>query len=137
MIEILIAVVAFVARSAIAWLLRGSHAGIALAEAQARQGFSEQQLTEKTQELEALKAEHGQALESLRTELVLRAAAEATVARVPELEARLAERDRVLSERLVMSPTLKAHLALTAHLARTGSLGMVSSCCGGTGTTAR
>ena len=110
MIEILIAVVAFVAGSAIAWLLRGSRAGIELAEAQSRQGFSEQRLTEKTQELEVLKAEHGQALESLRTELVLRAAAEATVARVPELEARLAERDRVLSERLVKLAELETRI---------------------------
>ena len=110
MIEILIAVVAFVAGSAIAWLLRGSRAGIALAETQSRQGFSEQRLTEKTQELEVLKAEHGQALESLRTELVLRAAAEATVARVPELEARLAERDRVLSERLVKLAELETRI---------------------------
>lgn len=86
--EIVVAVLAFAAGALLAWLWRGSVAKAALAAAHDRLG-----------EFETLKGEHGRALAELRSESERRAAAEAAAARVPTLEADLAQCNRQLAER--------------------------------------
>ena len=90
--EIVIAVFAFVAGGALAWFWRASLASAALSPI-------EQQLTEKTVELDAVKEELGRTPQVLRVEAERRAAAEARASRIPELEIQLAARTQALSER--------------------------------------
>lgn len=84
--EILLVAVSAAAAGVLAWLARGALAKAAQAAIEARVRAAEGQLAEKTRELE-----------SLRIEPERRAAAEAHAARVPGLEAALAERDQALT----------------------------------------
>lgn len=96
--SILIAVAAFVAGAAGAWLLRGVRENAAIAGAQARMQSLQQQLGERGGELEATRFRHEKTVELLRAESGAKAAAEEKAARVPDLETRLAERDRLLAQ---------------------------------------
>jgi len=96
--EILIAVVALVAGAGAAWLLRGSRAATAVAAMQAQLQSLQQQYTERGSELQALKLAHAHTIDSLRTESNLCAAAEQKAARVPGLEAALAEQNGSLAQ---------------------------------------
>lgn len=92
-----IAAAAFVAGAAGAWLLRGARDKAAIAGTEALLQSLQEQLADRTGELEASRVRYETATESLRTESAARAAAEEKAARVPELEARLAERERSLA----------------------------------------
>ncbi|MGH8738484.1 MAG: hypothetical protein ACREVC_14090, partial [Burkholderiales bacterium] len=94
----MIAVAAFVAGAAGAWLLRGVRENAAIAGAQARMQSLQQQLGERGGELEATRFRHEKTVELLRAESGAKAAAEEKAARVPDLETRLAERDRLLAQ---------------------------------------
>lgn len=96
--EILIAAAALAVGAIVAWLLRSSRAATEIAAAQAQLQSLQQQYTERGSELQALKLAHAQAVESLRRESGLRAGAEERAARVPELEAGLAERNQSLAQ---------------------------------------
>jgi DNA recombination protein RmuC len=89
--EFLIAAIALIAGAVTAWLWRGSLARAAL-------GALERQLSEKSGELDALKAEHGRTAAALRAEGERRAAAEAKALRIPDLESQLAGRTQALSQ---------------------------------------
>jgi DNA recombination protein RmuC len=97
MTEIVVAVIFGLAVGAAgAWLLRGARGAASLAALDARLQSLERQLAERSAELDAVKVRHEAAVEALRTESTARAAAEEKAARLPELEARLAERERAL-----------------------------------------
>jgi len=85
--EILLATISAAAGGVLAWLARSALARAARAVIEARVKATEDRLAEKTRDAEAL-----------RSEPERRAAAEVRAARVPELEAALAERDRALAE---------------------------------------
>ena len=89
--ELIIAAIALIAGAVVAWVARGSLARAAVTPV-------EQQLAEKSAELEALRSECVRSAEFLRAQSEQRAAAEARAARVPELEAQLAAQARALSE---------------------------------------
>jgi DNA recombination protein RmuC len=86
--ETAIAGIALLAAAVIAWVIRGA---IAKAAANAAQ--------EKLNEFEALKSEHGRTVAEWRAESERRAAAETTAARVPRLEAAIAERNNDVATR--------------------------------------
>lgn len=98
MSEILIAVAALAVGAIVAWLLRGSRAATEIAAAQAQLQSLQQQYTDRGSELQALRVAHAQAIESLRNESSLRAGAEERATRIPELEARLSERDKSFTQ---------------------------------------
>ncbi|MEW6682208.1 MAG: DNA recombination protein RmuC [Nitrospirota bacterium] len=94
----MIAFIALATGGLVAWFLRGALARSAAAVTAVRLTTVERQLAGKAVEFDVLKADHARTLEVLRTESGLRAAAEATAARVPDLEAALADRDQALGE---------------------------------------
>jgi len=98
--EILLVAVSAAAGGVLAWLARGALAKAAQAAIEARAGAAEAQLAEKTRELEALRGEPER-----------RAAAEAHAARVPGLEAALAERDQALTEHKAKLAEVEARIA--------------------------
>jgi len=87
MVEVLVATVAFLAGGALAWLWRG------------------------TKELEKGQANQALAEQTLRGESERRAAAEARAARLPSLEAAIADRDKQLSARDTKLAELETRLA--------------------------
>jgi DNA recombination protein RmuC len=95
------AVLALVAGGVLGWLWRASLAKAAM-------GPLERQLAEKAQLAEAIKAEHLQALASLRAETERRAAAEA---RLAELETRIAEQRKAAEEKLGLLNEAQAKLS--------------------------
>jgi DNA recombination protein RmuC len=109
--EILVAAAALVAGGFAAWLIRAALARAAAAAADACLAVFEQQNNEKTDQLDALRAEHGRVLETLRAESGCRAAAEAGTARLPGLEAGLADRDRSLTEHKARLAELETRIA--------------------------
>ena len=101
MTEALTAVIALTVGGLIAWLLRGSLGKAAVATTEARLASSEQQLSGKTAELDALRAEHARTLEALRTESGGRVAA----------EERLAGERRLAEEKLALLDNARQRLA--------------------------
>ncbi len=110
MTEVMTGIVAFLTGGLIAWLVRGSLAGSAAAVTGARLAAIEQQLLGKATELAALKTDQTRTLEALRSESGLRAAAEATAARVPDIETALTDRDRALGEHKAKHAELETRL---------------------------
>lgn len=102
--EIFIAAVALLAGAVVAWIWRSSLARAAVSPI-------EQQLAEKSAELDALRAERVRSAESLRAESERRAAAEARAGRVPELEAQAAAQARALNERDAKLAELQTRIA--------------------------
>jgi DNA recombination protein RmuC len=97
--EIALAVsVALVLGGLAGWLLRGVFFRSSTSAYQARLADVERQRAEKAQELEALKASHGQDQAKLMAALQSQASAEAVAQRVPDLESRLAEAGRIQME---------------------------------------
>jgi len=88
---LLISSIALLSGVAAGWLARGLTHKAALVAAQARCAAIEEQLARRNQELEELKSNHAHAVDALRTECGLRAAAEAKVERIPALETALAD----------------------------------------------
>lgn len=104
MIEALIALAAMAGGAVLAWLWRSSTAKAVLVS-------SEQRLEETTRALESLKADHARSLEMLRVESASRAGAEACAARLPGLEAALAERNDALARHQAKLAELETRIA--------------------------
>ena len=98
--EILLVAVSAAAGGVLAWLARGALARAVQAAVEARVKAAEDRLAEKTREVEALRGEPER-----------RAAAEARAARVPELEAALAARDKALTEHKARLAELETRIA--------------------------
>jgi DNA recombination protein RmuC len=107
----LIALLALAAGAGIAWVLRGARERIARASLEARLSALSEQLGERRQQLDTLKADHERVQEQLSRELSRSAAAEERARRVPELSAALEARDRSLSEQNAHLAQLQARLS--------------------------
>jgi len=102
--EIVVAALAFAAGAAAAWVWRGSLARAALSPLA-------QQLSEKTAEVEVLRAEQRRLAEALRAEAEKRAAAETAASRVAALEAELRDRVQALAARDARLAELETRIA--------------------------
>jgi DNA recombination protein RmuC len=112
MVELLsIAVVACALGAACAWGLRGAHAKQSLATLEAQYQLLERQHAERGSEVELLRTRYDSALERLRAESADKAAAQASAARVPDLEARLGERETLLARQGERLSELETRLA--------------------------
>lgn len=105
------AVLSFLAGVLCAWLIRGARAQAASARLEGQiTAFAEKE-DALVQELAAARSRIEQGSDELRSESGLRAAAETTAARVPDLEARLAERECLLAECRESLAELEARVA--------------------------
>jgi DNA recombination protein RmuC len=104
------AIAAIVAAVAV-WSLRGMRAAAAQAALEARLSAAEQQHAERTAEFEALKNAHLRAVEQHRQESERRAAAEERAGRLPDLIAKLEQRDHLILQQQGKLATLDTQLA--------------------------
>ncbi len=93
----LVAVAALVAGAIGAWVLRGMRERSASAISEERLQSAARQLSALEIDIQALRVRHDASVELLRAESAAKAAAEEKAARVPDLEAALAEQNRLLA----------------------------------------
>ncbi|MGE5465542.1 MAG: DNA recombination protein RmuC [Methanocella sp.] len=110
MSEILIAAAALVVGVGTAWLVRGAQAKAALASGAAELAAMQRQYIDRTAELESLKTDHGRLQEARNAEIERRAAAEEKATRLPELEQKLAESERVAADQQARLAALETQI---------------------------
>ncbi len=112
MIEsVIVALLALVAGAAVAWAVRSAQAKASLAAAEAKLAALQEQHARQSTEFSEAKAEHARLREARHAEIARRAAAEENAARLPALEAKLAEHERTGADQQARIASLETQLA--------------------------
>lgn len=108
--EIIFAIAVGLLVGALTWYVRSVRARAEFAPVETRLSTAEQQLAERMLELEALKSAHTRIIDQHREETQRRAAAEERATWLPDLTARIEQRDQMLLQRETRIATLETQL---------------------------